>query len=398
MYILVINAGSSSLKYQLVDAETRALADKGLCEKIGLEGSSIEHGLGAAEVTDHLDLPDHHAAIQAVLNALTAPSTGIVKSLGEIEAVGHRVVHGGEYFSGSVVITDEVIACIEECVPLAPLHNPPALLGIQACRELMPQATQVAVFDTAFHQSMPAKAYMYALPYELYESLSIRRYGFHGTSHRYVSERAAAMLGKDPRDTKLITCHLGNGCSITAIDGGRSIDTSMGLTPLEGVMMGTRSGSIDPAILPFLMKARNLSIDEAEALLNRKSGLLGVSGISSDLRDVLAAAAAGSEQAQLALEMYAYTIKGYLGRYSYILGDLDAVVMTAGVGERSADMRELIFQGLEKHGLVLDYQRNVTGSGERVISSDDSAIKILVIPTDEEGVIVSDVLEILAAR
>ena len=400
MFILVINAGSSSLKYQLVDKDSRRIADKGLCEKVGQDGSFLQRGIGDAERTIELPLPDHHAAIQAVLDELLAPqgggaSGGILASLDEIVAVGHRVVHGGEYFSGSVVITDEVISRIEECSALAPLHNPPALMGIRACLQLAPNAMQVAVFDTAFHQSMPPKAFMYPLPYELYEELSIRRYGFHGTSHRYVSERAAAFLGKDPADTKLITCHLGNGCSITAVDGGRSVDTSMGLTPLEGLMMGTRSGSVDPAILPFVMKALSMTADEVESLMNRKSGLLGVSGVSNDLRDVLAAAEAGNERAQLAVEMYAYSVRRYIGQYSFSLGGVDAVVMTAGVGERSAVMRGLIFSGLERLGIVLDPQRNANGSGEREISADGSAVKLLVIPTDEEGVIVSDVLALM---
>jgi acetate kinase len=395
MYILVINAGSSSLKFQLVNKDTRAIVDKGLCEKVGMEGSFLQHGLGDAEQTLVLPLPDHHAAIAAVLEALLDSETGILTSLSEIVAVGHRVVHGGEYFSASVIIDDEVIARIEECVPLAPLHNPAGLMGIRACIDLMPDATQVAVFDTAFHQTMSAKAYMYPLPYELYDELSIRRYGFHGTSHRYVSERAAAMLGKPASELKIITCHLGNGCSIAAIDGGKSVDTSMGLTPLEGLMMGTRSGSVDPAIIPFLMKAKGISAEEAETILNRKSGLLGISQISSDLRDVLAAAADGNEKAQLALEMYAYAIKGYIGRYTFALGGVDAVVMTAGVGERSPDMRRMVFEGLDALGFKLDAELNITGKGEREISSPDSKVKILVIPTDEEGVIVTDTLACL---
>ena len=395
MYILVINAGSSSLKFQLVDKDTRAIVDKGLCEKVGMDGSFLQYGLGDAEQTLSLPLPDHHAAIAAVLDALLDAETGILTSLSEIVAVGHRVVHGGEYFSASVIIDDEVIARIEECVPLAPLHNPAGLMGIRACIDLMPDATQVAVFDTAFHQTMLAKAYMYPLPYELYDELSIRRYGFHGTSHRYVSERAVAMLGKPASELKIITCHLGNGCSIAAIDGGKSVDTSMGLTPLEGLMMGTRSGSVDPAIIPFLMKAKGISAEDAETILNRKSGLLGISQISSDLRDVLAAAADGNEKAQLALEMYAYAIKGYIGRYTFALGGVDAVVMTAGVGERSPDMRRMVFEGLDELGFKLDAELNATGKGEREISSPDSKVKILVIPTDEEGVIVTDVLTCL---
>ena len=395
MYILVINAGSSSLKYQLVDKDTRQIVDKGLCEKVGLEGSFIQHGLGEAEQTEYLPLPDHHRAIKAVLDSLLDQTNAVIDSLSEIVAIGHRVVHGGEYFSASQVITDEVISRIEECVPLAPLHNPPALMGIRACLDLMPDAQNVAVFDTAFHQSIPAKAFMYALPYEFYEELSVRRYGFHGTSHRYVSQRAAAFLDKDASELKLITCHLGNGCSVTAIDGGQSVDTSMGLTPLEGLMMGTRSGSVDPAILPFLMQAKGLSAAEVESIMNRKSGLLGISGLSSDLRDVIAAAEQGNPRAQLAMEMYAYSIKGYIGRYTYILGGVDAIIMTAGVGERSALMRELVFRGLKNLGLKLDPERNALGQGERLISTDDSPVKLLVIPTDEEGMIVSDVLQVI---
>lgn len=398
MYILVINAGSSSLKFQLVDKDTRAVTSKGLCEKVGLTGSFLAYEVaGAPERRVDLPLFDHHAAVQAMLDALLDPADGALGSLAEIEAVGHRVVHGGEYFSASQVIDDAVLTCIEECVPLAPLHNPPALLGIRACIELMPAALEVAVFDTAFHQSMPPKAYMYPLPYDLYTDLHIRRYGFHGTSHRYVAARAAAFLGQDPATLKLITCHLGNGCSITAVDKGRSVDTSMGLTPLEGLMMGTRSGSVDPAILPFLMKARGLSAEEAEAVLNRQSGLLGVSGLSNDMRDVQAAADGGDERAQLALEMYAYSIQRYIGQYCFSLGGVDAVVMTAGVGERSASMRQLVFGPLAGLGLKLDAERNALTGGERLISTDDSPVKLLVIPTDEEGMIVGDVLEILAS-
>ncbi|MCL2339592.1 MAG: acetate kinase [Actinomycetia bacterium] len=398
MYILVINAGSSSLKYQLVDQDTRQIIDKGLCEKIGLTGSFLQHGPHGGERTVHLYLPDHYAAISAVLAALSAADGGVLQSLTDIVAVGHRVVHGGEYFSSSVVIDEDVISRIEECVNLAPLHNPPALVGIRACQGLIPEALEVAVFDTAFHQTMPAAAYMYPLPYDLYEHLAIRRYGFHGTSHRYVAGRAAAFLQRDPADLKLITCHLGNGCSIAAIDGGRSVDTSMGLTPLEGLMMGTRSGSVDPTVIPFLMHARGLSVEETVDILNRKSGLMGVSGVSSDLRDVLTAASDGSGRAKLALDMFAYTVKRYIGQYSFVLGRVDAVVMTAGIGERSAEMRRRVFAHLENFGMVLDENRNNSGSGEREISAPDSPVKLLVIPTDEEGVIVSDVLTILADR
>jgi acetate kinase len=396
MYILVINSGSSSLKYQLVNQHTRELADKGSCEKIGLEGSTIEFGMGDAKTIVQLPLPDHHAAIAAVIDVLINTAGSVISSLTEIVAVGHRVVHGGEYFSASVIIDEETIARIEECVPLAPLHNPAGLLGIRACMDLMPEAVNIAVFDTAFHQTMPARAFMYPLPWEFYEQQSVRRYGFHGTSHRYVSKRAAAFLQQDFSELKIITCHLGNGCSITAIDGGRSIDTSMGLTPLEGLMMGTRSGSIDPAIPTFLMRTNDLDIDQVEAIMNRRSGLLGVSGLSSDMRDVIAAAADQNQRAILALDMYAYSVRRYIGQYVFALGGVDAIVFTAGVGERSPDMRQRILQGLESLGIVLDATANEQGSGERKISTDDSAVSVLVIPTDEEGVIVSDVLELIA--
>jgi acetate kinase len=392
MYILVVNAGSSSLKYQLVEKETRELAAIGLCEKVGSSDSFHKHGIGERETIDTIQLKDHRAAIQAVLDSLLDPSTGAISNLDEIVAIGHRVVHGGEYFSESVIINDEVINKIEECVPLAPLHNPPSLTGIKACSELMPNAQQIAVFDTAFHQTLPPKAFMYPIPYELYEKNHIRKYGFHGTSHRYVSQRAAVLLGKPLDETKIITCHLGNGGSITAVENGKSIDTSMGFTPLAGLMMGTRSGSIDPAVVTFMINELGLSPIEVDTILNRESGLLGVSGISNDLRDVQTAADEGNERALLAVEMYANSIKKYIGQYVFALAGVDAIVLTAGVGENSADMRRQIFAGLEPLGIKIDAEKNKVRGPERIISTEDSRVKVFVIPTNEELMIVEDAI------
>jgi len=338
MKILVINAGSSSLKYQLVDKDNLTVCGRGLCERIGLSDSSHKYVVGEYAKTDNITLADHHAAIEAALEALLDPARGCLTSLDDIAAVGHRVVHGGEYFSASVVITPEVKKRIVECIPLAPLHNPPALMGIEASVDLMPNATQVAVFDTAFHQTMPAKSYMYALPRSCYTDMQIRRYGFHGTSHRYVSERAASFFGRPAADLKLVTCHLGNGCSLAAIDGGVCIDTSMGFTPLEGVIMGTRCGSIDPAIVTYLVKYQGMSAAEVDSMMNRDSGLLGITGLSNDLRDIQDAALAGNELADLAQQMYANAVKKYIGQYAFEMGGLDAVVLTAEVGENSASM------------------------------------------------------------
>jgi acetate kinase len=396
MYILVINAGSSSLKYQLVDKDAQVLVGKGLCEKVGSDDSFHRHGLDNEQVVE-VYLKDHYDAVKTVLEALLDPHQGVIQSLDEIVAIGHRVVHGGEYFNESVVIDDEVVARIDECSPLAPLHNPPALMGIAACRELMPHALQVAVFDTAFHQTLSARAYHYPLPYEMYEKHRIRKYGFHGTSHRYVSQRAAAFLERPLEDLKLITCHLGNGCSITAVERGVSVDTSMGFTPLEGLMMGTRCGSIDPAIVAYLVNTLGMTLKEVEDMMNRQSGLLGVSGLSNDLRDVRAAAEAGHERAVLAYEMYAYSAKRYIGQYVFAMAGVDAIVLTAGVGENCDRMRRLIFEGLEPVGILLDQEKNLLRGAERVISSDESAVKILVIPTNEELMIVQDVSKLLDA-
>ncbi|MDR2587500.1 MAG: acetate kinase [Coriobacteriales bacterium] len=395
MFILVINAGSSSLKYQLVDRDTQEVVDKGLCEKIGLEDSFLKHGLDDNEVVVTLPLKDHYDAIQAVLDGLLDPERGVIASLEEIGAVGHRVVHGGEYFNESVIINDEVIARIRECIPLAPLHNPPSLTGIEACTKLIPASPQVAVFDTAFHQTLPPKAYMYPLPYDLYEEQHIRKYGFHGTSHRYVAQRTAAILERPLAELKIITCHLGNGCSISAVDKGHSVDTSMGFTPLDGVMMGTRCGTIDPAIVIYLIKALGLTPDEAEDLMNRQSGLLGISGVSNDLRDIRAAAESGHERALLAYEMYANSVKRFIGQYVFAMAGVDAIVFTAGVGENDDRTRRQVFEGLEPLGILLDEEKNRKRGGERFISAEDSRVKILVVPTNEELMIVQDVLELI---
>jgi acetate kinase len=395
MYILVINAGSSSLKYQLVDRDTQALVDKGLCEKVGSDDSFHRHGLDTDEKVVGVHLENHYDAVKAVLETLLDPRQGTVGSLDEIVAIGHRVVHGGEYFNESVIIDDEVIARIDECSPLAPLHNPPALMGIAACRELMPHALQVAVFDTAFHQTLPPKAFMYPLPYEMYETHRIRKYGFHGTSHRYISQRAAAILERPLEELKLITCHLGNGCSVTAVENGVSVDTSMGFTPLEGLMMGTRCGSIDPAIVVYLVNTLGMSLEDVEDMMNRGSGLLGVSGLSNDLRDIRAATDAGHERAILAYEMYSNSVKRYIGQYVFAMAGVDAIVLTAGVGENCDRMRRLIFAGLEPVGIVLDQEKNMLRGFERIISSDESRVKVIVIPTNEELMIVQDVSRLL---
>lgn len=391
MNVLVFNAGSSSLKYQLVNMDTEEEISKGLCERVGTSSSFHKHGIDINEQVISVYLANHLEAVKAVIEALTHPEYGEIKDLSEIHAIGHRVVHGGDYFSESVVITDEVIARIEECSQLAPLHNPAALAGIRACNELMADKIQVAVFDTAFHQTMPPKAYMYPLPYEYYEQHKIRRYGFHGTSHRYIAERAAAFMGKPLDELKMITCHLGNGCSLAAIDHGVSVDTSMGFTPLEGLMMGTRTGSIDPAIVLYLIDELGMTTAEVNELMNKKSGLLGISGLSNDLRDVRAATEAGDERAALAYEMYSNSVKKFIGSYVFALGDVDAIILTAGVGENCDRMRRMIFGGLESLGIIIDQELNAKRGGERMISAKDSRVKVMVIPTNEELMIAQDV-------
>ena len=396
MKVLVINAGSSSLKYQLLDTDNQEVLAKGLCERIGIDGKFTYKAPGKETIdAANVAMPTHSEAIQAVLNALVDEKNGVISSMKEIEAVGHRVVHGGETFACSVKIDDKVMAALEECIPLAPLHNPANITGIKACEAVMGKdVPQVGVFDTAFHQTMPAKAYTYALPYEYYEQDKVRRYGFHGTSHKYVAQRAAAMLGKPIEELKLISCHLGNGSSITAIDGGKSVDTSMGFTPLAGVPMGTRSGDLDAGILEYLMNKHNMSVDEMLTVLNKKSGVLGVSGVSSDFRDLTAAAEQGNERAALALEMFCYSVKKYIGAYAAAMGGVDAVIFTAGVGENSAEERMAIASGLEFMGIHMDPEANKVRGKETVISTPDSPVKVLLIPTNEELMIALDTAEL----
>ncbi|EOS52460.1 acetate/propionate family kinase [Adlercreutzia caecimuris] len=395
MNVLVINAGSSSLKYQLVNVETQEVLAKGICERVGSAEAFHKHGIDDNELVIDEPMEDHNAAMAVVLEALTSGPNKAIDSLDDIDAIGHRVVQGGKYFDRSVVIDDDVIAKIDELAELAPLHNKAALMGIEACRTQMPGKPMVAVFDTSFFQSIPPKAYMYPLPYELYEKYAIRKYGAHGTSHRYISERAAAFMDEPIEDLKLITCHLGNGCSISAIDHGVAVDTSMGLTPLDGLMMGTRCGAIDPAIVPFIMEKEGLSTQEVNDLMNRKSGLLGISGISNDLRSVKEASEAGDERAQLAYEMYSNSAKKYIGQYIAVMGGVDAIVLTAGVGENCEKMRRMIFAGLQPLGIKIDPEKNKLRGHEREISTDDSAVRIVVIPTNEEYMIARDTYQLV---
>ncbi len=391
MNILVINAGSSSLKYQLLNPETQQVLAKGLCERIGIDGKFTYKPEGKEAVKEaDVAMPTHNEAIKAVLDALVDPANGVIGSMKEIDAVGHRVVHGGEKFAKSVLITDEVMAAIEECNPLAPLHNPANIIGIKACQALMPGTPMVAVFDTAFHQTMPAAAYMYALPYEYYEKDKVRRYGFHGTSHKYVTQRAAAMLGKPIEELKLISCHLGNGSSIAAVDGGKSVDTSMGFTPLAGLPMGTRCGDIDAGILQYLMNKYGMDIDKMLNVLNKKSGVEGLSCVSSDFRDLEAAAAKGDSKADLAQKKFAYEVRKYVGSYAAAMGGVDAVIFTAGVGENDKAIRSMVCSGLDFMGLKLDDDANDVRGKEAVISAADSKVKVLLIPTNEELMIAID--------
>ena len=395
MNVLVINAGSSSLKYQLVNVETHEVLAKGICERVGSAEAFHKHGIDENELVIDEPMEDHNAAMAVVLEALTSGPNKAIDSLDDIDAIGHRVVQGGKYFDRSVVIDDDVVAKIDELAELAPLHNKAALMGIEACRTQMPGKPMVAVFDTSFFQSIPPKAYMYPLPYELYEKYAIRKYGAHGTSHRYISERAAAFMDEPIEDLKLITCHLGNGCSISAIDHGVAVDTSMGLTPLDGLMMGTRCGAIDPAIVPFIMEKENLTTQEVNDLMNKKSGLLGISGISNDLRSVKEASEAGDERAQLAYEMYSNSAKKYIGQYIAVMGGVDAIVLTAGVGENCEKMRRMIFAGLQPLGIKIDPEKNKLRGHEREISTDDSAVRIVVIPTNEEYMIARDTSQLV---
>lgn len=385
MNILVINCGSSSLKYQLIDSAKEQVLAKGLCERIGINASSITHQpMGGDKIKTEVDMPNHTVAVKMVIEKLTDASVGVIKSLDEIDAVGHRIVHGGEKFASSVLLTEEVIAAIEECNDLAPLHNPANLIGINSCKEIMPGVPMAGVFDTAFHQTMPPKAYMYGLPYEYYEKHKVRRYGFHGTSHDFVSKRAAEILGKDRKDLKIIVCHLGNGASICAVKNGQSIDTSMGLTPLEGLIMGTRSGDIDPAIVTFIAEKENISAEEVINICNKKSGVLGLSGVSSDFRDLVEAAESGNEQAGMTLEAYAYKVAKYIGAYTAAMNGVDVIVFTAGIGENNAQVREKIGGYLGYLGTNIDAERNKI-RGEEVILSDEGAkVVAMIVPTDEE--------------
>ena len=384
MNVLVINCGSSSLKFQLINSESEAVLAKGLCERIGIDGRLTYQPAGGEKNVSEKAMPTHTEAIQFVIDALTDADTGVVKSLDEIGAVGHRVVHGGEKFAKSVVVTPEVKAAIAECNDLAPLHNPANLIGIEACESLMPGTPQVVVFDTAFHQTMPEKAYMYGLPYEYYEKYKVRRYGFHGTSHSFVSKRVAEIVGKPYNATKTIVCHLGNGASVSAVLNGESVDTSMGLTPVEGLVMGTRSGDIDPAIMEFIAKKENLDIAGIMNVLNKKSGVEGVSGVSSDFRDLEAAAKAGNKRAELAIDVFAYRVAKYVGAYTAAMNGVDNIVFTAGIGENCALVRTKVCSYLGYLGITIDEEANGKRGEEIVISTPDSKVKVLVVPTNEE--------------
>lgn len=386
MNILVINCGSSSLKYQLIDNDSEKVLAKGLCERIGISGSAITHQpAGGEKVTTETDMPNHTVAVNMVIGKLTDREVGVIGSLSEIDAVGHRIVHGGEKFAASVILTDEIIKQVEECNDLAPLHNPANLVGINSCKEVMPDVPMVGVFDTAFHQTMPKKAYMYGLPYEYYEKYKVRRYGFHGTSHDFVSKRAAQLLGRESRELRTIVCHLGNGASVSAVKYGESVDTSMGLTPLEGLIMGTRSGDMDPAIIPFISEKEGLSAGEVIDVCNKKSGVLGLSdNLSSDFRDLAEAAAEGNEKAKTALETYAYRVGKYIGAYAAAMNGVDVIVFTAGAGENNAEVRKLIGQYIGFLGTNIDEERNRVRGEEIILSDEGSRVVTMVVPTNEE--------------
>ena len=395
MNVLVINCGSSSLKYQLIDSDTEAVLAKGLCERIGIDGRLVYQKAGNDKEITEASMPTHKEAIQMVLEALTNEKTGAIKSLAEVNAIGHRIVHGGEKFASSAIITDEMIKAVEECNDLAPLHNPANLIGIRVCSELMPNVPQVGVFDTAFHQTMPAKAYLYGLPIEYYKNYKVRRYGFHGTSHSFVSKRAVEFLGLDKDNSKVIVCHLGNGSSISAVQNGKCVDTTMGLTPLEGVVMGTRSGSIDPAIVEYIAKKENLDLAVVMNVLNKKSGLQGMSGVSSDMRDLRAAAAEGNEDAKNAIEVLCYGIAKYVGGYVAAMNGVDAIVFTAGIGENVGMIREKVCSYLGFLGVTIDAKANEAMGEEVVISGADSKVKVAVIPTNEELAICRDTVALV---
>ena len=395
MNILVINCGSSSLKYQLINSETEDVLAKGLCERIGIDGILTYQPADGEKEKSEKSMPTHTEAIKFVLEALTNEKTGVIKSLSEVGAVGHRIVHGGEKFTASTVLTAETIKAIEECSDLAPLHNPANLIGVRACQELMPNVPMVAVFDTAFHQTMPKTAYLYGLPYEYYENYKVRRYGFHGTSHSFVSKRTAEIIGKPYEDCKIIVCHLGNGASLSAVMNGKSVDTSMGLTPLEGLVMGTRSGDIDPAIIEFVAKKEGKTLDEMMNVLNKKAGMLGISCLSSDGRDLEQAAEKGDDKAQAALDIFAYRVIKYVGAYAAAMNGVDAIVFTAGIGENDAACRSKVCKSLTYLGAEIDEELNKCRGVERIISTPESKVKLLVVPTNEELAIARETLALV---
>ena len=396
MKVLVVNCGSSSLKYQLIDMETENVMAKGYLEKIGLEDSFLTHTVNGEKHKIEKKIENHEQGIKLVIEQLLDKDYGVIKDLKEIDAIGHRLVHGGEKFSGSVLITDDVIEAIKECIPLAPLHNPAGITGIEACRKALPGVPMAGVFDTAFHQTIPAKAYMYAIPYEYYEKYGIRKYGFHGTSHRFVSKRVAEVMNKPLEDLKIIACHLGQGASLCAIEGGKSVETTMGLTPLAGVPMGSRSGDIDPSIVTFLMKKENLSCDEMDNILNKKSGKLGLSGVSIDDRDIEAAAKEGNERAKLAIDNFNYQVAGYIGKLAAQMKGVDIITFAGGIGENGIDARKGICEYLEFMGVKLDDERNNCRGKEALISTDDSKVKVYVIPTNEELMIARDTRDLVS--
>ena len=395
MKVLVINCGSSSLKYQLIDAQTEKALAVGLCERIGIDGRLNHTPAGGEKVVINKDMPDQEVAVQMVLDELTDEKYGVISDLKEIDAIGHRVVHGGEKFASSVVINDEVMAAIEECNPLAPLHNPANLIGIRACQAIMPGVPNVAVFDTAFHQTMEPTAFMYGLPYECYEKYKVRRYGFHGTSHSFVSKRAIALAGLDPENSKVIVCHLGNGASVSAVKNGKSVDTSMGLTPLEGLVMGTRSGDIDPAIIEYLAHAMDKSLEDVMKILNKESGVYGLSGVSSDFRDLEKAADEGNKKAQLAQDVFGYRVAKYIGAYTAAMNGVDAIAFTAGLGENNGIMREYVCSFLGYLGVEIDKEKNGVRGEETIVSTPDSKVKVLVVPTNEELAIARETMELV---
>ena len=398
MKVLVINCGSSSLKYQVIDSETEHVLAKGLCERIGIDGVLTYQPAGQDKIKYEAAMPAHRQAVELVLKQLTNPENGILKSIDEIDAVGHRMVHGGEKFACSTLLTDDVLKTVESCNDLAPLHNPPTLVGVAACRELLPTTPMVGVFDTAFHQTMPPEAYIYGLPYEYYEKYAVRRYGFHGTSHKYVSLRAAEILGKKPEDLKIVVCHLGNGSSISAVDGGKCVDTSMGLTPLEGLVMGTRSGDIDPTCIEFIAHKENLSLEQVMDIVNKKSGVLGISGVSSDFRDLDEAAKAGNIRADLALRVFAHSVVKYIGSFIAVMNGVDAIVFTAGIGENDDIIRSRIIEHFDYLDTTLDQKANKMHGEERIISTPDSKVKVICIPTNEELAICRDTVEIVTKK